>query len=258
MKVCSILLIGFIFSFLISTPVWARPDLSLVKPVRIFTLDNLDNVVYKNGEVLGDSVQLGAESVPGQTFVFSADKYQLENDNGQIKVSTFQFKEATNTAQKFEFMKGNEKYEISTEGEGFTLIDKGDVTVRTNFPLAVKKSSRSLWLVTPTGEKEIKFTPGQVVESLVKNKILTKIELSRKEVTFSQGSESVGVKQNYLQIMDSPSGAYYNVGGEKEVKFLYFLPLSFSVGARVDVSNGRVLEINQPWFLDKLGFLFSN
>lgn len=199
-----------------------------------------------------------AAPVPTETFVFSADKYQLENDHGQIKVSTFQVKEASSTAQTFEFMKGDQKYEISTAGEGFTLIDKGEVTVRTTLPLAVKKTSRSLWLVTPTGEKEIKFTPIQVVESLVNNKVLTKVELSRKEVSFPQGSESVGLRQNYLQILDSPTGAYYNVGGEKSVKFLYFLPLSFSVAAKVDVSDGRVLEVQQPWFLDKLSFLFSD
>lgn len=248
MKAGPTLIVIFLLTFFVSAATSAKT----------FTLDEVGNVVYKDGAVLGEAAPAVPVVVPAQTFVFSADKYQLENDHGQIKVSTFQVKEASGTAQKFEFMKGSQKFEISTAGEGFTLIDKGEITVRTDLPLAVKKSSRSLWLVTPTGEKEIKFTPGQVVESLVKNKILTKIELSRKEVSFPQGSESVGVKQNYLQILDSPSGAYYNVGGEKEIKFLWLLPVSFSVEARVDVSDGRVLEVRQPWFLDKLGFLFSN
>lgn len=247
MKACSIFLIAFLFSVFVTVPAWAKT----------FTLDVNGNVVYKRGEVLGEATPPAA-LVPSETFVFSADKYELENDNGQIKVSTFQVKEASSTAQTFEFMKGDQKYQISTEGEGFTLIDKGEVTVRTDLPLVVKKSSRSLWLVTPTGEKEIKFTPIQVVESLVNNKVFTKVELFRKEVSFPQGSPSVGVRQNYLQILDSPTGAYYNVGGEKAVKFLYFLPLSFEISAKVDVSDGHVLEVREPWFLDKLSFLFSN
>lgn len=239
----------FLFSFFVTT----------VTSAKTFTLDALGNVVYKSGEVLGEAVPTPPiPVVPSDTFVFSADKYELQNDNGQMKVSTFQFKESSRSAQKFEFMNGNQNFEISTEGEGFTLIDKGDIRARTELPLAVKKSSRSLWLVTPSGEKEIKFTPGQVLEALIKGKILTKVELSRKEVSFPEGSQSVGVKQNYLQILDSPSGAYYNVGGEKRIKFLSLLPLSFAVEVRVSVSDGRVLEVRQPWFLDKLGFLFSN
>lgn len=249
MNICSTLFSTLLFFVFLSVPSWAKT----------FTLDSQGNIVYKTGQVLGESASPAPPlPVPSQTFVFSADKYELRNDHGQIKVSTFQIKEASSTAQKFEFMKGGDSFEISTEGQGFTLIDKGEIGVRTDLPLVVKKSSRSLWLVTPTGEKEIKLTAGQIVENLVKAKIMTKVELSRKEVSFPQGSPSVAIRQNYLRILDSSSGAYYSVGGEKETKFLGLLPLSFPVEAKVDVSDGKILEVRRPWFLDKLAFLFSN
>ena len=218
------------------------------------TLDSQGSVVYKAGEVLGENT---FSATPSGSFVFSGDKYELQNDGGQIRVSTFQLKESSTTARKFELPGEDSSFEISTQGAGFSLIENGDVTAQTDLPLAVKKNSRSLWLVTPTGEKEIKITPLTALKKLVKDGVLTKIELVKKEVTFKDGKQNVDVVKNDVQIEDSSSGAYYTVRGNKDVRFLGIIPLTFKVVAKVDVGSGRVLDSGQPWFLQNLAFLFS-
>ncbi len=218
------------------------------------TLDSQGNVVYKLGEVLGENT---FSATPSSTFVFSGDKYELTNEGGQIKVSTFQLKESSTTAQRFELPGTDNKFEISTQGAGFSLIENGDVTAQTDLPLAVKKNSQSLWLVTPTGEKEIRVTPLAALRKLVMGGIMTKVELTKKEVTFDgSDKQNVDVVKNDVQIVDSSSGAYYIVLGDKEVRLLGIIPITFKVSAKVDVESGRVIDSGQPWFLQNLGFLF--
>lgn len=268
---CSkILALAFIL-FFVSPVVLAKPSVSspklnasqdvtaatspIVARAGSLTLDSAGDVTYKPGEVLGEAT---FQATPSETFVLSADKYELQNDGGEIKISAFQLEEATTSAKTFELSGSNGKFTISTAGKGFSLIDNGEITAKTDLPLVVKKSSRSLWLITPTGEKEIKVTPSQVLIKLVKDGVLSRVELMNKEVSFSDtGRENVTINENGVQILDSSSGAYYTISGEKDFRALGMIPLTFSVNVRVDVSNGRVLAVNQPWFLDKLGFLFS-
>lgn len=226
-----------------------------VAPGSRLTLDSAGNVVYAPGQVLGEQTY---SATPSGSFVFSADKYELTNDGGQIKVSTFQLKESSTTASRFELPGDDSKFEISTEGTGFSLIENGDVTAQTDLPLAVKKSSRSLWLVTPTGEKEIRITPLSAIKKLVRDGVLTKVELSKKEVTFAGDGKNVDVFKNDVRIADSASGAYYLVAGEKDVKLLGLIPVKIKVNAKIDVENGRVIDPGQPWYLARLGFLFSH
>lgn len=220
------------------------------------TLDSQGRVVYKPGEVLGENT---FSDTPSETFVFSGDKYELQNEGGQIRVSTFQLKESSTTAQKFELPGTDNKFEISTQGKGFSLIENGDVTAQTDLPIAVKKNSRSLWLVTPTGEKEIRVTPLEAIKKLVRGDVLTKVELIKKEVTFDNNEkQKVGVVKSDVQITDSAAGAYYTIKGNKEVRFLGIIPLDFRVNAKIDVESGRVVDSGTPWFLQNLGFLFSH
>ena len=225
-------------------------------PVRSnrLTLDDGGNIVYKLGEVLGENT---FSATPSGSFVFSGDKYELTNDRGQIRVSTFQLKESSTTANKFELPGAGSKFEISTQGSGFSLIENGDVTAQTNLPLAVKKNSGSLWLVTPTGEKEIKISPLEALKRLVKEGVLTKVELIKKEVTFKENGQSVDVVKNDVQIAASASGAYYAIRGVRDARLLGIIPLTFMVNAKVDVESGRVIDSGSPWLLQNFGFLFS-
>jgi|GEM_PF-4619419 hypothetical protein len=230
---------------------------SLNRPekARELTLDFKGDVVYKPGNVLGENT---FSATPSSTFVFSGDKYELQNEGGQIKVSTFQLKESSTAAQSFELPGTDARFEISTQGEGFSLIEDGEVVAKTDLPLAVKKNSRSLWIVTPTGEKEIRVTPLAALKKLVRGGILTKVELNKKEVTFDGGdNQNVEVIKSDVQITDSAAGAYYIVSGSKEVKFIGLIPLNFNVKAKVDVESGRVIDPGTPWPLQYLGFLFS-
>lgn len=230
-------------------------------PGREFTLNASGSVVLK-GQVLGQEIKVPSDS--SDTFVFSADKYELKNENGQIKVSAFSAKESTPSAQGFELNRGSESLKISTAGEGFSLTDN-DISAKTEFPLAIDRASGALSLITPDGEKILRYTPAQVADRLIKEGVMTAVQVSRKEVLEASSSASVSAAPSFkfldslMSINNTPDGnAVYTVSGTRAVRFLGFLPLTLSVAARVDAQTGRVVSVSEPWFLSKLGFLFTN
>lgn len=252
------LLVFFILSVFQTPPLWANS----------FRLDDLGNVVLREGAILGESAPVaGLESArpapPLNTFVFSADEYRLKNEKGQLKIEAFDLKDASPAAEAFDLI-GPSNLRISTQGKGFRLLDD-PVIAQTDLPLVVKRAKRSVYLITSGGEREIKFGPAAVVQKLLAERFLNKIEILKREAVFPEPSGSasspslgLGLREETVVILEEGQKALYEVRGQRRVRLFNFWPLDLAATVRIDVESGEVKNLKLPFFLERLDFLYTS
>lgn len=128
------------------------------------------------------------------------------------------------------------------QADGALYLQDGEVEAMTNLSFEVDTETGEIMVTTASG-KEVPLSehPSQMLERLVEEGTLdsaTEIELVEDEV------ESDEVK--------------YVVDGVNDCKLLGLLDVAAPVEVTVDAETGEELSLVQPWYLDWLGFLFTN
>jgi hypothetical protein len=80
------------------------------------------------------------------------------------------------------------------------------------------------FMTTSEGEKQIKLSPKDAIQGL-------ELDIS-KQVNLTE-EEGIPI---------------YFIDGVKQVKFLFIIPVSMEIQAKINAENGRVISFNQPWW----------
>ena len=120
----------------------------------------------------------------------------------------------------------------------FSLEQKG-IKALTDFPIEIDAKTAEFSVKTSTGNRFISVLPFEVVETLLRSKLLNKIT------------------NNEIQILEQERELQYVVSGEKVINVLGFFQYSVPVSASLSVSTGEILGIEAPIWYKAISFLFT-
>jgi hypothetical protein len=125
---------------------------------------------------------------------------------------------------------------IRVDGAKFILDHEG-VVVATEYNLNIDPKTATLSVNTPTGHKFLVVLPKSAIDGVIRAKILSEVD----EVNLREADSGI---------------LSYDIRGHKTVNILNLLDYKTQVGALVSVSTGEIISIDQPKWLQMLGFLF--
>lgn len=177
------------------------------------------------------SIQLG-----GQNFGLKArntDGTEVEIDKSAI--------EKINTAIQLET-----GVQIEQNQNSVTL-KRGLIEAQSRFPISFNIVNKTFTIQTPNGTKEISVLPDQVVEKLLENKIISKVDAD-------DNSKTNGSSVTLTELNNQP---VFEVKGALDQKMFGFFPVSVSKTSIVSAESGNVVTTNQnifSRFLDVISF----
>ncbi len=145
---------------------------------------------------------------------------------------------------------------IKSEGEVFKLED-GATTATTKLPIKVDDATDTLAVITPDGQVELKIEPDKAVETLREDKLLDEVDSSEIELE-TGATEAPKTIDDNPKVAPVGTSVVVRTKGIKHVNFLGLFPVDAHETASVNVQTGAVKVEDKPWFLNILGFLFSN
>lgn len=128
--------------------------------------------------------------------------------------------------QEFE----DEGIEIASSSGGL-LIKKNKRKALTRFPLSINPETNELVVTTPAGQKTVTVLPDQAVENMLSNSVLSGIDEDG-------GEENIEIEERNDELV-------YKVKGEKDHKFLGFIPLKTAITAFVSAQTGELTAQEQ-------------
>lgn len=159
------------------------------------------------------------------------------SDGEQKKADISSYKEEIIT---LEAQKKPQEIHILNAGDKFRIVQNG-VSVETQFPIYIDTKDRKVSVSTDTGRQYILVMPAEVVTSAVRANVITKLN-DNSIMTLKQGGEGE---------------VLYQLEGQKILSLFNLMELPVDVSALVSASTGKIEEVNQPVWLQLLGFLFQ-
>ena len=132
-----------------------------------------------------------------------------------------------------------EKVTIELENDKF-LIKQRSVVASTDYEININPKTAGISLKTPTGLKYLSILPRQAAETVLKSKLINKIDIKTRIPLNEEGGRELA----------------YEVKGEKVINLLNIFNYSVPVSAKISAANGEVLQVQQPTWLKVFGFLF--
>lgn len=191
------------------------------------------------------------ETADGQKFKTRLEKdgrfkFEIENNNVKIRFENGKLKikrenEGSGSGdlddedieeiedlleQEFE----DEGIEIASSSGGL-IIKKNKVRASTRFPLSINPETNEFVVTTPAGQKVVTILPDQAVENMLSKSILS-------DVDEKEGEESIEIEIRSNELV-------YKVKGEKNHKFLGFIPLRTAITAFVSANTGELTAQEQ-------------
>lgn len=130
-----------------------------------------------------------------------------------------------------------EKISIKLAGDKFVL-KQDNLIAFTDYQIKVNPEIAGITLGTPSGFRFLSIFPKSAVETVLRAKVMNKINNS---IEINEGSDGV---------------LSYIVSGERVINLFNLYEYSVPVEARVSASTAEVLSVDQPEWLRILGFLF--
>lgn len=128
--------------------------------------------------------------------------------------------------QEFE----DEGIEIASSSGGL-LIKKNKRSALTKFPLSINPQTNELVVTTPAGQKIVTILPDQAVENMLSKSVLSDIDEDGDE-------ENIEIEERVDELV-------YKIKGEKDHKFLGFIPLKTAITAFVSAQTGELTAQEQ-------------
>ncbi len=135
--------------------------------------------------------------------------------------------------------KPQEIHILNTQGK-FLIVQDG-VAAETQYPIYVDTKDRKVSVSTDTGRQYILVMPSEALLSAIRSNVVTKLnENSTMSLKQGDGGEIL-----------------YQLEGQKIISLFNLMELPVDVSALVSASTGKIEEVNQPVWLQILGFLFQ-
>jgi len=124
-----------------------------------------------------------------------------------------------------------------TDGK-FSLGQNG-ITALTDYPINIDPKTSELSLTTSSGNRFISILPYQAVESVLRSRIVNKVESDR------------------LEISEEAQELQYKIFGEKVLNFFDIYKYSIPIKTSVSATTGEILFVEAPSWYKIFGSLFS-
>ena len=118
-----------------------------------------------------------------------------------------------------------------------TMINNG-ITVKTNSPLIIDPQSQTVGIKTAAGVMPVNQLPSQAFGKTSSNVKLSSVD-----------SAVLGAKNGQV---------YYDVVGTQKRKFAGIIPVNAPIVAKISADSGVVISSTKPWYLNWLGFLYTD
>lgn len=169
----------------------------------------------------------------------------LVRDDGRVKLTvddnqasqTLDVTDISENVIEIEERPQTEKIAIKIENDKFQLIQE-ELTAITDYEIKVNPEIAGITLSTPSGFRFLSIFPKGAVETILRSKVMNKVNRS---IELNEGSDGV---------------LSYVISGERIINLFDLYEYSVPVKARVSASTAEVISIEQPEWLRILGFLF--
>lgn len=193
-------------------------------------------------------------------------RIEMRNENGRIRIRVKVKDLATGveTEQRFEQRpdegrvslkvteNGVEKeVKIRAQNDRFIIEQAGfggeaSASATTNFPLTVDAETNTIAITTPLGVVNVQQLPATAIQNILAANVLDKVESS--ELTESE---------NEVDKANLNKQVVFRIKGVKETRFLGLIKVDAPILAEVSAITGQTTLVQQPWFLNAFGFLFT-
>ncbi len=116
-----------------------------------------------------------------------------------------------------------------------TILRRGKVKARTNFPLSINPDTNELVVTTPAGSKVVSVLPDTAVKALVDNGVLSTVEKD------STGEAVAKLTEENNQLM-------YEVQGENKQRILGLFSVNIPKKVKISAQTGKIVKVEQPFF----------
>ena len=124
--------------------------------------------------------------------------------------------------------------------DGKFLLRQNDITASTDYEITVDPERARLLLEAPGGKQYLSIMPREAIQTLLRAKTVSTLD-------YASGIQIVENEDHNLT---------YEVKGEKLLNFFDFYYHPVEVTAYVSALTGEITKIDQPQWLQIIGFLF--
>ena len=236
-----------VLSFLILLPVLlfpqkARAELLVVRDDGSV----LWKVLSKEDEILTPRASYLEVKEAAKTEIEKDAKITLTRQNGKISLAVdgkTSYKELdvtdwNDSIVEIEERPATQHLKIGVHGERFSLEQEGAFAL-TSFPINIDTRSAELSLVTPTGSRKMSIMPRQALESMLRAKMLTR------------------VNKEGVEIVEGEQGLAYRISGEKIIDILGIVEYPVEIDGYVSALTGEVVSVEAPTWYKVLSFFLT-
>lgn len=118
---------------------------------------------------------------------------------------------------------------------GFISGTEGAIS---NFPLRIDKTTNSLIVTTPSGEKTVTVLPDAAIKNILTSKVIS-------YVISAPSTGELASTAKLVTLIEQDGVLVYQIDGVREHKLLGIIPLKSKVKAFVSAENGQVIKTEQ-------------
>lgn len=131
--------------------------------------------------------------------------------------------------------KGNPRIATDSSKSGFISNTDGAIS---SFPLKVDKTTGSLTVTTPKGEKTVTVLPDAAIKNMLASKMMS-------YVTSVPAEGELASTDKLVTLTELDETLVYEIDGVREYKLFNLIPLKSKVKAFVSAENGQVVKTEQ-------------
>jgi len=161
---------------------------------------------------------------------FENGRFRVENENEGSESAGLNDDDIAEFEDEIEQEFKDDGIEVASSSSGL-LIKKNNRRALTRFPLSINPETNELVVTTPAGQKTVTILPDQAVENILSKSVLSDVNEDEEE-------ENVEIEERNDELV-------YKVKGEKDHKFLGFVPLKTAVTAFVSAQTGELTAQEQ-------------
>lgn len=173
------------------------------------------------------------------TGVESEQRFEQRPDEGRVTLKVTE----NGLEKEVKIRATNERFVIEQAGFGGT---EASASATTNFPLTVDAENNTIAITTPLGVVNVTQLPATAIENILAANVLDKVEST--ELTEPESEQDKN---------DPNKQVVYRIKGVKETKFLGLIKVDAPILVEVSAITSQTTLIEQPWFLNAFGFLFT-
>jgi hypothetical protein len=167
----------------------------------------------------------------------------LAKEAGKVNLSIGGEKKFDVTSWKDELVQIEERENVKKISiflkDGNFIISQEGASAETQFPIKIDPVQDRLTVATHSGEKYLAILPTDAVESVLRAKLVSKID--NKNFPISEENKDLA----------------YTVSGEKRINIFNVYNLDVPLEAKVSASTGEIISTNEPVWLKLVSFLMS-